>query len=157
MNGALRWFRARSVREQRLLLLMMAVAVPVLVWLGVWRPLAGALDTARERHAAAVERHGRLLAAAEGLKHARRPAETPGGDLSAYVGEAAANAGLTLASATAQGRDRVAVSITSGDPRAIIGWLRGFEQQGIVVQEARMTPGQSGSAALTAVLSRPGR
>lgn len=157
MTALRTWFAARSVREQRLLLLMLAVALPVLLWLAVWRPVAEALDTAKTRHAEAVERHGRVLAAAAALKRARRPTDTPAGDLAAYVGQAAARSGLTLASADAQGPDRVAIQAPAGDPRAMAGWLRGFEQQGLVVQELRMSPAAPGSAAMTAVLSRPGR
>lgn len=151
------WFQARSEREQRLILVMLAVALPVLLWLLVWRPVELALDGAQERHAEAVQRNGRVKAAAAALKQARQPRETPAGDLAAYVGEAAGRAGLSLSSAEAQGPERAAVTIASGDTRAMIGWLRTLEQQGLVVRDLRLTPAGDGSAALTAVLSRPGR
>jgi len=157
MNAVLLWYRARSIREQRMLLVMATLALAILLWLAVWLPLGSKLDQARERHEAAIERHARTLVAAEALKGAKPISATPGGDLSAYVGEAAANAGLTLGSATAQGRDRVAVTVATGDPRVIIGWLRGLEQQGIVVQDFRMTPVTESSASLSAVLTRPSR
>ena len=157
MTALASWFRGRSLREQRMLLAMLAVAVPVLLWLLVWRPVNNALEEARERHAEAIERHGRVLATARALKQERRPVAAPAGDLAGYVGQAAANAGLSLTGASAQGPDRAAVTIASGDPRAMTGWLRGFEQQGLVVQELRITPAADGSASLTAVVARPGR
>lgn len=157
MTALASWFRGRSLREQRMLLAMLGVAVPVLLWLLVWRPVTGALDAARERHAEAVERHGRVLTAAAALKGAGRPVAAPPGDLASYVGQAASNSGLSLTAAAAQGPNRAAVAIASGDPRAMTGWLRGFEQQGLVVQEVRMTPTADGSASLTAVVARPGR
>ncbi|WP_205479445.1 type II secretion system protein GspM [Sphingomonas arenae] len=157
MSQILSWYQGRSSREQRLILAMLAIALSIFLWLAIWRPVSSALDDARERHEAAVERHARALAAVEGLKGAARPVATPAGDMSAYVGEAAANAGLTLGSATPQGRDRVAVTIPNGDPRVIIGWLRVLEQQGFVVQDLRMTPVAQGTASLSAVLARPRR
>ena len=157
MTALTSWFRGRSAREQRMLLVMLTVAAPVLLWLLVWRPLTGALDAARERHAEAVERHGRVQAAAAALKGAGRPVAAPPGDLASYVGQAASNSGLSLTAADAQGPNRTAVTIASGDPRAMIGWLRGFEQQGLVVRELRMAPATGGSASLTAVVARPGR
>lgn len=157
MRGLLSWYRARARREQWLLLAMLALALPVLLWLAVWRPLDQALDAAILRHAEAVQRQGRVAAAAEALKSVRRPAETPVGDLAAYVGQSAGRSGLSLASAAAQGPDRATVAIAAGDPRAMAGWLRGLEQQGIVVQQLRMTSTNQGTVALSATLSRPGR
>lgn len=157
MSGIRSWYRARSSREQRLILAMLAIALPIGLWLAMWRPVDAALDAAHARHAAAVERHARVVFAVEELKNATRPSAMPGGDVSAYVGEAAGNAGLTLGSASAQGRDRVAVTIPGGDPRMIVGWLRSLEQQGFVVDELRMTPVPQGAVSLSAVLARPGR
>ena len=157
MSALTAWYRGRSPREQRLLLGMLAVAVPVLLWLAVWRPAERALQVATARHAEAIERQGRVLAAARALKTARAPAETPAGDLAAYLGQAAGRSGIALASATAQGPDRASVAIAGGDPRAMAGWLRGLEQQGIVVQQLRMTSTPEGAVAMSATLSRPGR
>lgn len=157
MTALANWFRARSLREQRLLLVMLAIALPLLLWLLVWQPVKQGLSAAKERHAEAVERHSRVLAAAESLQQARRTDGTPGGELAAYVGGAAGRSGLTLASADAQGPDRLAVAIAAGDPRAVVGWLRGFEQQGLAVADLRMTPAPDGTVALTATLARPGR
>lgn len=158
MSSLVLWYRGRSEREQRLLLLMLAVAIPLLLWLLVWRPVTGALDTAWDRHRDAVERHGRVLAAVEAMKGARQPVAAPiAGEIAALAGESAGRSGLTLSSAAAQGPDRASVSIAAGEPRAMLAWLRGLEAQGIAVEDLRMTPAPDGSVALTAVLARRGR
>jgi general secretion pathway protein M len=158
MTAMIDWFRGRSVREQRLLLAMLAIALPLLLWLLVWRPVDAALTGAWDRHAEAVDRHGRVLAAAEALEAGARPGPTLAtGEIAALAGEAAGRSGLTLASAAPQGPDRAAVSIAAGEPRAMLAWLRGLEEQGVVIDDLRMTPAPDGTVALTAVLARRSR
>ncbi len=51
MRGAVRqWWAARSLREQRLLVVMAALAALTVVWLGMLRPLSDARAEARKRH-----------------------------------------------------------------------------------------------------------
>ena len=158
MTALLTWYRARSARERRLLLLMLCIALPVLAWLLVWRPVDSALTAAWDRHAEAVERHGQVMAVVEALEGTTRPAaSTTGGPLNAVAGEAAARVGLTLASAAPHGPDRASVSVAAGDPRTMLTWLRGLEEQGVVVSDLRMTPSADGSVTLTAVLARGSR
>lgn len=158
MSGLLFWYRGRSEREQRLLLLMLVIAVPLLLWLLVYRPVTGALDAAWDRHRDAVERHGQVLAAVDAAKAARQPIAAPvAGEIAALAGESAGRAGLTLSSAAAQGSDRASVSIAGGEPRAMLAWLGQLEAQGVAVEDLRMTPAPDGSVSLTAVLARRGR
>lgn len=158
MSSLLVWYRGRSEREQRLLLLMLAIALPLLLWLLVYRPVTGALESAWDRHREAVERHGRVLAAVDAMKAARQAVAAPVvGEMAALAGESAGRSGLTLSSAAAQGPDRASVSIAGGEPRLMLAWLRGLEQQGVVVEDLRMTPAPDGSVSLTAVLARRGR
>lgn len=158
MTALLAWYRGRTARERRLLLLMLCIALPLLGWLLVWRPVDGALTAAWDRHAEAVERHGQVMAAVTALEGTTRPAAAvTGGPLNAVAGEAAARAGLTLASAAPQGPDRASVSVAAGDPRTMLTWLRGLEEQGVVVSDLRMAPAADGSVTLTAVLARAGR
>ena len=155
MSAILAWYGSRSSREQRLLLAMLAIAVPVLLWLLVYQPVTRALEGAWDRHAEAVDRHGRVLASVEALKGAARPvAAAPAGEMAALASESAGRSGLTLASAAAQGSDRAAVSIAAGAPQAMLTWLRGLEAQGVLVEDLRMTPAPDGTVALTAVLTR---
>ncbi len=68
------WWGARSARERRLLLVMLALAALVLGWLAVVRPLADALDAPKARHGAAVV----ALARGAGARRGRPAARAPG-------------------------------------------------------------------------------
>lgn len=51
MSDAVRlWWKGRSLREQRLLIVMAALAIVVVVWLGMLQPLSDARADARKRH-----------------------------------------------------------------------------------------------------------
>ena len=51
MSDAVRlWWKGRSLREQRLLVVMGALGMVVVVWLGILRPLSDARGEARQRH-----------------------------------------------------------------------------------------------------------
>lgn len=146
------WYGQRSAREQRLLLLMLAVALPVLVWLLVIQPVGRAYDAALDRHLAAVDRNGRVRA----LAAAPRTAAAPGAgqDLGALVTESAARSGLTLGANTSAGSGAVAVAIPTAPSVAAINWLRELELAGVRVEELRLVPAADGQVSLTARLAR---
>ncbi|HUE78649.1 MAG TPA: type II secretion system protein GspM [Sphingomicrobium sp.] len=150
------WYGSRSARERRLILLMVALAVPLLAWLLVVLPLSTAYESALDRHLQAVDRNGRVRALADPQRSAR-PAAAPvvgGPDLSLVVAEAAAQAGLTLDGNSAAGADAVTITIAQARPTAAVQWLRDFELRGIAVDDLRMTPGADGTVSVTARLVR---
>lgn len=150
------WYVSRSVRERRLILLMLALALPLLAWLLVVLPLSKAYNSALERHLEAVDRNGRVRALADPSRTAR-PAVAralAGPDLPLVVADAAAQAGLTLDSNSAAGPDAVTVTIAQARPTAAVQWLRDFELRGIRVEDLRMTPGTDGTVSVTARLVR---
>lgn len=150
------WYEARSVRERRLILLMLAIAVPLLAWLLIVLPLNRAYDNALERHLEAVDRNGRVRALADPVR-VSRPVVAPAvgaADLALVVTEAATQAGLTLDSATAAGPDTVNISISQARPTAAVQWLRDFELRGIRVEDLRMAPAADGTVSLSARLVR---
>ena len=59
------WYVSRSERERRLILIMLAIAVPLLAWLIVVLPLSQARESALERHVEAIDRNGRVRALAD--------------------------------------------------------------------------------------------
>lgn len=150
------WFEARSLRERRLLWLMLAIAVPLLAWLLVVVPLNTAYEAALERHLEAVDHNGRVRALADPSR-VTRPAivqVTGSADLGLIVAEAAAQAGLSLDTSTAVGPDAVTIAIAQARPAAAVQWLRDFELRGIRVEDLRMTPAADGTVAITARLVR---
>lgn len=149
------YYSARTQREQRLILLMLMIAVPLLVALVIVMPLSRAYDRALEQHLEAIDRNGRVRQIAELAKH--RPAAAPaasGADLSLIVAESASRAGLTLDSNAAAGGNAVAVTIGAAPAPLAVQWLREFETRGVVVDDLRLTPAANGNVAVSARLTR---
>ena len=149
------WYGSRSLRERRLLLLMTAVALPVLIWLLIVRPIANAYDAALERHLAAVELNGRVRALAAGSSG--RPivnVGAPDSDIALVIAERAAQSGLVLDSNSAAGPNEVSISIGAAPTIAATQWLAQLERDGFAIGDLRMTPTGDGNVAVTARLVR---
>ena len=140
MSGLRAWYAARSLREQRMILVMLALAAVTLVWAAVVIPVRDGLSSARTRHRDAVERLGRTLVAVDAVKRAQRArialVEAP---LPDAVRARAEEAGFTLATLDADGPDRVRVSIATARPPALFAWLASLEQAGILVESSAIT------------------
>lgn len=146
------WYGQRSAREQRLLLAMLAIALPLLVWLALIVPIERAYDRALERQLAAVDRHARILSLADRARGApaRRPA--PVADLGLFLTDNARQAGLTAAPSAAPQPGSSLVTIASASAPAALEWLRRLEASGLVVREVRITPAANGSVAVSATI-----
>jgi general secretion pathway protein M len=140
MTGLRTWFDGRSLREKRLLLIMLALAAVTLVWAGIVRPVGDALASARTRHADAVERLVRTQVAVEALRSIQARRTRPlTGTLADVVRAAANEAGFALASLDQQAPDRVHVGIQSARAGALVAWLARLERAGVLVDNARLT------------------
>jgi general secretion pathway protein M len=84
------WYAARSPRERRLLLMMAAIAAPLLVWLLLVAPLGNAYDEALQRHLQAVDRNGRVKALAARAAGGDVKAPVTVQDLALFLGDSAA-------------------------------------------------------------------
>lgn len=154
------WFMTRSLRERWLIALMLAIAIPLLCFLLVYRPLIAAIETAEQRHAAAVTNHGLVLSRLAQLDQAQRPAAgaapTSSAPLSLRVTEAAALAGVSLSANEPRGNASALITLAPAAPTATLRWLQQLEQQGIVVRELTITPQPGGQVVATATLSQAG-
>jgi general secretion pathway protein M len=135
------WFASRSRRERHLILVMLALAALVLVWLLVLRPLGDALSAARERHGAAVIALAEARAQAEAIGRLERvrPAalEEP---LAALVGRSAGEAGFQLSRLEPQGERVVTLAMEAARPQAFFAWVDGLERgRGLVVERLSAT------------------
>lgn len=129
------WWRERSLREQRLLLVMAALLAITVLWLGIYRPIQAALSQGRERHQEAVVRLAEIRDRAEvlrGLSGTRSPALA--GSLAEVVTRSANNAGFANAAVAPQGDRRVFVSVPAARPGPLLAWIASLEAQGIVVE-----------------------
>lgn len=159
MTDALRsWWQAHSFRDRWIIgLLALAVAI-VIAWLGVWRPLDGALDSAREAHIVAVERHAAIVARVaeyERLKEtAPRAAASANGRIDLILSQSAAEQGFILSRNDAAGDHQASIAIASATSAALFNWLGTLEGQGIIASDLAIRPNANGTVALTATLRR---
>jgi general secretion pathway protein M len=128
-------WQARTPRERWLLGVMLALAVLVLAWLLILRPLGDMLSAARERHGHAVAAlaEARAQAAAIGALERNRPAAVQG-PIDQAVAAAASDAGFKLSQLQAEGPGRVAIAIGAARPQALFAWIAGLETQGYIVE-----------------------
>lgn len=154
------WFMGRSVRERWLVALMLAIAIPLLSYLLIYRPLTAAIERAEQRHALAVSNHGLVLSRLAQLDQARRPAvgapPSSGAPLSLRITEAAALAGVSLTANEPRGTASASITLAPAAPTAALRWLRQLEEGGIVVRELTITPQPGGQVVATATLSQAG-
>jgi general secretion pathway protein M len=140
------WWRERSLREQRLLLVMYALLAVTILWLGLYRPIQGALSAARERHQQAVVTLGDARAQAEALRQVGKASRTTG-PLAPIITQAANESGFANATVAPQGDRRVSISIPSARPAAVLAWIAALEARGIVVE--RLTARANSDPTLT--------
>ena len=153
------WWRLRSEREQRLLLVMFVLLALVLAWLLVVRPLADALDSARRRHDEAVTALAEARARAGAIGAApvvAAPATAPL-PVDSYLGRTATEAGFTGARIVAQGPARATVAIDAARPQAFFAWVRALEQNGLVVESLRARANGDRTLAIEAAFRARGR
>src|SRR3546814_10334665 len=86
----------------------------------------------RSRLLEATDRHAAIQAKVKMLKALPRvQASGPAVPLEQFVGQSAAEAGLSLERAQAQGDDRIDIAIGSVRPIALFSWLAALEGQGV--------------------------
>lgn len=140
MNALRLWFAGRSLRERRLILGAAVLALLLLLWAALLRPLGDALSDARAREADAVLRLADTRASVEAIRTAqasRGAAAT--GPLADVVRASADQAGFAIASLDPVGADRVRVGIAAAKGGALIGWLARLERSGVLVDAAQLT------------------
>ena len=129
------WWEARSARERWLVGAMLALAVVVLGWLIVVRPLSDALDRAKMRHGDAAVALAEARARAAPTASAR---STAAGPADAIAAGTAAAAGFPGARIAAQGPNRASASLDAARPQALFGWIGQMEQAGLSVEQLRV-------------------
>lgn len=141
MNAVRDWWRGLTLRERRLIAVMLALIAVVVLWLGIVRPIGDARARARADHLIAVDRAGRIEAAVAALRGAAATVPPPlEATLDQVVSQSAGEAGFTLDSSAIEGNDRVAIAIAAARPAALFAWLDTLEARGIVVETVTVTP-----------------
>ncbi len=159
MQSMRQWWNNHSEGEQRFMTALGLIIALVIFWLGLWRPINGAVDSGWERQRAALDRYSSVQAKVDAIR--KLPAKGSGGanvPIDQLVGQSAAEAGFTLDRAAAQGDGRMAITISSARMPALMGWLAGLEAAGVPVETISIAPGPSeGTVSVQAVLREAGR
>ncbi|HZG08368.1 MAG TPA: type II secretion system protein GspM [Allosphingosinicella sp.] len=148
------WHRGRSVREQRMLLIMAALFLLIFSWLLVVRPLGDALSDARARHGAAIVARAQAQAQVEALRALR----TAGGrgltePVETVVARTANEAGFRLSRTQAEPGGRgVSIAIEAARPQALFTWIASLERQGVVVASLSTNANADRTVAVQATL-----
>lgn len=135
------WWRLRTTREQRLLLVMGALIAVTLIWFAIVRPLADALTDARARHSRAITAEAEARGQADAIAALARD-RPPRLDIPVrvYVPQVAAAAGFTVQRADPFEPDGVSIVIASARPAAFFTWLAGLQARGLVIEALSATP-----------------
>lgn len=152
MSALTDWYQARSLREKRLLLVMVGLFALTIVWAGIIRPVRDGLESTRERHASAVVRLGevqRQVAAVKAIQRGRP--RSPEGPIADTIRARADEAGFALASLEPDG-DRVRIIIATAKPGALLGWLVALEADGLLVDASTINGNGDGTVAATLTL-----
>ena len=137
------WFGNRSPREQRMLLVMLAILVPLLIYLLLVAPLSAAYRSALEEHLEAIDRNGRVKALAEGSTNAPAAQFPQVSDLSLYLTDNGRQRGIEASARGNAGQARVTVA--GATPAALLAWLSGLESAGLALDDVRIAPAGDGS------------
>ncbi len=152
MSNLMSWYQGRSLRERRLILVMLALLVVTIIWAGVVRPVRDGLASSRERYAGAIARLGevqREVAQVKAIQRARpRGVEGP---LVDAIRARADEAGFTLTSLEPDGNS-VRIAIATAKPGALLSWIATLEADGLLVDASTITGNGDGTVSATMTL-----
>ena len=129
------WWSGRSLREQRMLILLGGLLAATILWFGVVRPLDEALAEARARHGRAVLALADAKAQVAAIRELERvrPPALPA-PIHVYVGALAGEAGFTLAKIEPESGDQAHVTIDAARAPALFVWISDLERRGLVIE-----------------------
>jgi general secretion pathway protein M len=134
------WFNGRTLRERRMLLVMMAMIVLTVIWFGIFLPVSDGLSSSRTRLNDAVVRLSDTEAAVDALAALQRNRPAPlDGPLDAYLRQSAGNTGFALSDVSNQDNGRVHIAIPTARAAALFGWIADLEAAGVVVVSINVT------------------
>lgn len=153
-----RWWRTRSLREQRLLLAMFGLFAIVLAWLLIVRPLNDGLAAARERHGAAAVALAETRSRADAVTAlGKTPRAALGGPLDGILSQAATEAGFTVTRIEPAGQNQATLVMQSVRPQAFFGWVGQMEKtRGLIVERLTATTNSDQTLAVQVTLRTRG-
>jgi general secretion pathway protein M len=150
------WWQGRTVREQRLLGLLAIIAIPMLLWFAVVRPLGHLLDHQRLQRDTAERMLADVRTMAAELDRIRAsPVQGRAGLVSAAVRADAEAAGFTVSRVDSDGPDGAILVIDAVRDQPFFTWLATSEQRhGLIVTRLTARPNSDATLAVSVSLRR---
>jgi general secretion pathway protein M len=151
------WWVQRSTREHYMLAILFALTAMLFLWGAILSPLGNSLDSARLRHARAVDDLAKITqkAAAYTAVKANLP-EPLGAPIAAFVSTSGADAGFQLSRVDPSGPDSVNIALTSAKSIAFFNWINTLERRGLIVESISIRPNSDATIAVEASLKAAG-
>lgn len=121
------WWEGRTIREQRMLMVMGATLAAFLVWLIIVRPAFAWQGAAAERRLAAANGLTEVRAALVQLSRSPATASAPSGSIEPLVQQAAAQAGLTVTTAM-DASGGLGFRASNASSAQLFGWLDALDR-----------------------------
>lgn len=156
-EAARNWFIALSRREQIMVGIAAVLALGVIGFFGIYRPLYGLATDAKRSFYEATMQAGRIEAKTQALSMPanRRPAAEIAA-LNLLLASEAAERGFTLDSNNAQGAGRAEIAIGSARSTALLRWLADLERRGVVPETLVIRRMDNGTVSVSARLAKVG-
>jgi general secretion pathway protein M len=152
------WIASLTARERMLLLVAASLALGLLAWLLVFRPLGAAGENARDRHADALTEQAQVIALVSAIEQAQaQPPARPNGSIRDILAVEAARVGFDVAQIERAGTDGVRLIIAAVRAQVFFSWVSDLEAQlGLHVEALTVRPNADETLAVEATF-RSGR
>jgi general secretion pathway protein M len=156
IERAMFWWRGRTVREYGLLALLAIIAIPMLLWFAVIRPVGHLLDHQRLARDSAARMLADVRTMAAELDRVRAmPVVGRAGPVSPTVRADAEAAGFTVSRVDGNGPDGAILVIDAVRAQPFFTWLAAIERShGLIVTGLTVRPNSDATLAVSASLRR---
>lgn len=148
-ENIVQWWAGRSQRERVMLIVMLAIALPILAWLLILRPIDSALETARNDHWVATTRLIQVRSDAGLLKNTTAIANETA---QAIAARSASAAGFVPSRLDPTPDGKAMLTLPSAKPAALARWLSALDREGVFVETITVRPNSDSTVAVEAVL-----
>ena len=146
------WFGALTRREQWLLGTAGALTSLVVAIFGILMPILSTIDQARLDHEEAVQRRGRVIAAADAAQKPKGQRSTAMADIDILITQNAAEKGFDLVKSGNGAPGQISFRIDQARAPALLSWLTELEGQNVAVRAVTLRPGANSTVTVDAQL-----
>jgi type II secretory pathway component PulM len=146
------WFATLTRREQWLLGTAGALTALVVAIFGILMPILSTIDQARLDHEEAVQRRGRVIAAADAAQKPKGQRSTAMADIDILITQNAAEKGFDLVKSGNGAPGQISFRIDQARAPALLSWLTELEGQNVAVRAVTLRPGANSTVTVDAQL-----